>query len=677
METDDNLNTISSNGSSTKVSETSGSSGEYAYEISDFALKTWKTNSDEGDPTGQVPEDNQIALSWCHINVYGSRISANHSTNVLSAITRNETKEKSHILKDVSGSAKAGEFLVIMGSSGAGKTTLLNCLTFRNLKGLEISGLVCMNNVPTTQAQLAANSAYVQQDDLFIGYLTVKEQLLFQSLVRMDAEYTMEERKQRVEEVMIELALKKCENCQIGVPGIVKGISGGERKRLALAGEFLTNPSILFCDEPTTGLDSFMSLNVVQLLKDISRTGRTVISTIHQPSSELFLLFDKLCLMAQGRTAFLGTTTEAETFFTKLSAPCPLNFNPADHYIQILSIIPGCEENCKRSIKSICDAFESSSLGIQIRKSAKKIVKDAEKIDEPWIHKEGLLNPYRVGWLPQFWALLWRSWLSVIKNPAATKRRFVLVFIETLIITIIYFGQKLNQSGIVNLDGVFFYLLVSTSYQNVFGVVNTLCGEIPLFVKEHKDGMYRTDVYYLTKVITVIPVSVFLACLNTTMCYYAVGLNPEVDRYLTAVCLTILVCLCGQGLGFIISTVSPSFELAPPIVSIVVSPLLMLGGIFLNFRSIPGYLQWLSDLSWFKFAFEAYMINQWSNVAHIECHQNSSANSICLTNGIDVLHKQFISLGEFWPAISALIFLALMFRVVGFFILLFRVSNDE
>lgn len=114
-----------------------------------------------------------------------------------------------------------------------------------------------------------------------------------------------------------QLSLKKCENCQIGIPGVIKGISGGERKRLALAGEFLTNPSILFCDEPTTGLDSFMALSVVQLLSDIAKRGRTVVTTLHQPSSELYQLFDKLCLMANGRTAFLGTTMEASIFFKK------------------------------------------------------------------------------------------------------------------------------------------------------------------------------------------------------------------------------------------------------------------------------------------------------------------------------------------------------------------------
>jgi ATP-binding cassette, subfamily G (WHITE), eye pigment precursor transporter len=117
--------------------------------------------------------------------------------------------------------------------------------------------------------------------------------------------------------LLIQLALTKCENTLIGIPGRIKGISGGEMKRLSFASEVLTDPPLLLCDEPTSGLDSFMAQNVVQVLKNMALKGKTVICTIHQPSSEVFAMFDKVLLMADGRVAYLGTTYEACAFFSQ------------------------------------------------------------------------------------------------------------------------------------------------------------------------------------------------------------------------------------------------------------------------------------------------------------------------------------------------------------------------
>ncbi|KAL1462441.1 hypothetical protein WDU94_014275 [Cyamophila willieti] len=124
-----------------------------------------------------------------------------------------------------------------MGSSGAGKTTLLNTLTFRNSSNVIVSGQRAVNGIPLNSSTLASLSAYVQQDDLFIGTLTVREHLVFQALVRMDRHIPVYQRMQRVEEVLADLALSKCQNTIIGTPGRIKGISGGEMKRLSFASE--------------------------------------------------------------------------------------------------------------------------------------------------------------------------------------------------------------------------------------------------------------------------------------------------------------------------------------------------------------------------------------------------------------------------------------------------------
>ncbi|XP_045473417.1 protein white-like isoform X1 [Harmonia axyridis] len=648
------------------------SSDDYAYEISAKELRAWKNNY--GALRGNeelIPVKKQITFSWCEINAYGQEPPDPNQNRVVSLIKKQEVGMK-HILKNVSGVAHPGELLVLMGSSGAGKTTLMNCMTFRNLKSLTISGLVCINDQPVSQTQLAAQSAYVQQDDLFIGFLTVKEHLIFQSLVRMDAKLTYKERLQRVEEVMGELSLKKCENVPIGEPGVVKGISGGERKRLALAAELLTNPSLLFCDEPTSGLDSFMSLNVVQMLKAMAQTGRTVICTLHQPSSELFQMFDKIGLMAEGRTAFLGTPAEADKFFTKLQAPCPVNFNPADYYIQILSIIPGREDSCKHAVKSICDAFETSSVGIKIKK-ATAATKASAAIEDPWSQRMQLLSPYKVSWIAQFRAVSWRCWLAIKKNPRLTRVKFYQVFFVSVLISILFWNQKYDQVGVQNINGALFLFLTNATFLNLMGVILTFCSELPLFLREHKNGMYRTDVYFLAKIAADIPIYTLINMMGTTICYFSIGLNDEFIRYGTCVVTCVLVTLAVMGAGYIISTISSSIQMAQTLVSFIVTPFLIFGGMFLSITSVPPYLQWLADLSWFKYGNQALLINQWSNVGHIICDDSS----FCPKNGLIVLASQGISPDQLVPSLIALVVLAILFRILSFFALLYKAYYYE
>lgn len=140
----------------------------------------------------------------------------------------------------------------------------------------------------------------------------------------------------------------------IGIPDKdIKGISGGERRRLAFACELITNPNLLFFDEPTSGLDSFMAMSIVESMKTMAKQGKTIICTIHQPSSEIFDKFDRLCLLAEGRLAFQGDLKDAPAFFNSQGFPVPTNYNPADFYINTLAVVPSNKEASKLVIEVI------------------------------------------------------------------------------------------------------------------------------------------------------------------------------------------------------------------------------------------------------------------------------------------------------------------------------------
>ncbi|KAF2898582.1 hypothetical protein ILUMI_07596, partial [Ignelater luminosus] len=491
------------------------------------------------------------------------------------------------------------------------------------------------------------------------------------ALVRMDSHIPYKQRIKRVEEVMAELGLNECENTLIGIRGRLKGISGGEMKRLSFASEVLTNPSLMFCDEPTSGLDSCMALNVVQVLKRLAQTGKTIICTVHQPSSEVFAMFDKLLLMAEGRVAFLGTREEASGFFTSLAAPCPHNYNPADYFIQFLAVLPGKEESCKQAINSICDTFEKSEFGAKLTVEATEMTKSKFTYSDFFFHNGNHHNKrYKASWFSQFRAVLWRSWISVIKEPLLIKVRVLHTLITGLVIGAIYFGQNLDQDGVMNINGVLYLSLINMTYQNIICVVNVFCGELPLLLREHKNGMYRTDVYFLSKTLAEMPIFVLIPVIYVITPYFLVGLNPELPRLFIAMGILILVTFVAVGFGYFISCMCSSVSLALTLAPPLVIPFMLFGGFFLNVRSIPIYLKWLSYVSWFKYGNEALMINQWRGIEQINC--TAPISSICPRDGHTVLEMFDFSEGDLAIDMLVLLGLACGFRLLAYISLVIK-----
>ncbi|KAH9119236.1 hypothetical protein LEN26_004365, partial [Aphanomyces euteiches] len=266
----------------------------------------------------------KLTLEWKNVNM---------TVKIKNQVTK-QIQDK-HILRDVSGHASPGQLVVLMGPSGAGKSSTLDVIAGRNK---DFSGSVTVNGQRWTKA-MNRYASYVMQDDVFYPTLTVKEHLMYQAELRMGKTFNAVEREARVDYVIDELGLAKCRDSQIGGAAEVRGLSGGERKRLSFATEILTNPSLLFVDEPTSGLDSFMAESVVLQLQKLAREGRTVIATIHQPSSELYTLFDQLYLLSGGQTVYFGKASEAVDYFGSLGYQCPSYMNPTDYFMRQIIVL--------------------------------------------------------------------------------------------------------------------------------------------------------------------------------------------------------------------------------------------------------------------------------------------------------------------------------------------------
>jgi len=239
------------------------------------------------------------------------------------------------ILEGLQGELLPGETLAILGPSGAGKTTFLSLLAGRVQEG-RFKGQIFVGNEMFSPTRMRSLSAYVEQEDHLVGCLTVHEELSFAADLRLDASIPAYERRLEVEKVKGDLGLTHVSSRRIG-DYFSRGISGGEKRRVSIAKEMVTHRQILFLDEPTSGLDSFTALQVVHSVIHLARRRNLVVfCTIHQPSSELLHSFDKVLLLAGGRTVYFGGTRGLSVFFRELGYEPPQDVPVSDFVLSVI-----------------------------------------------------------------------------------------------------------------------------------------------------------------------------------------------------------------------------------------------------------------------------------------------------------------------------------------------------
>ena len=313
-----------------------------------------------------------------------------------------------------------------MGTSGAGKTTLLNLIsgTTKSSSTLETTGEILANDQLINTINYNKYVGYVTQEDILLDMLTVYESVLFAARLKTRGPEAL--KKQRVEAVLEELSLIKCKNTIIGNP-VVKGVSGGEKKRVCIAIELITTPSILFLDEPTSGLDSYSSFQVMELLNSQAAKGRTVISTIHQPSSDIYTKFAKLLLLCDGHVMYHGDAKNAVSYFDSHRYSCPALSNPADYFMEILHI-----ENLDS--KTPEEEAKVNYLQAEFLKIQKNIEKPNFEYQELEKGTTGYVSSYPV----QLYYCTKRAITITVRNPKLTILKAIVLLFVALMMNILF-----------------------------------------------------------------------------------------------------------------------------------------------------------------------------------------------------------------------------------------------
>eukprot|EP00099_Drosophila_melanogaster_P015285 NP_524108.1 scarlet [Drosophila melanogaster] len=570
------------------------------------------------------------------------------------------------IINNSTGAIQPGTLMALMGSSGSGKTTLMSTLAFRQPAGTVVQGDILING-RRIGPFMHRISGYVYQDDLFLGSLTVLEHLNFMAHLRLDRRVSKEERRLIIKELLERTGLLSAAQTRIGSGDDKKVLSGGERKRLAFAVELLNNPVILFCDEPTTGLDSYSAQQLVATLYELAQKGTTILCTIHQPSSQLFDNFNNVMLLADGRVAFTGSPQHALSFFANHGYYCPEAYNPADFLIGVLATDPGYEQASQRSAQHLCDQFAVSSAAKQRDMLVNLEIHMAQSGNFPF---DTEVESFRgVAWYKRFHVVWLRASLTLLRDPTIQWLRFIQKIAMAFIIGACFAGTtEPSQLGVQAVQGALFIMISENTYHPMYSVLNLFPQGFPLFMRETRSGLYSTGQYYAANILALLPGMIIEPLIFVIICYWLTGLRSTFYAFgVTAMCV-VLVMNVATACGCFFSTAFNSVPLAMAYLVPLDYIFMITSGIFIQVNSLPVAFWWTQFLSWMLYANEAMTAAQWSGVQNITCFQES-ADLPCFHTGQDVLDKYSFNESNVYRNLLAMVGLYFGFHLLGYYCL--------
>ncbi|EPS57384.1 hypothetical protein M569_17434, partial [Genlisea aurea] len=374
-------------------------------------------------------------------------------TNINCSLSDKSSKSVRFLLKNVNGEAKPGRLLAIMGPSGSGKTTLLNVLAgqITSSPRIHLSGLLQLNGKTTLNNP--SKFAFVRQEDLFFSQLTVRETLSLAAQLQLPDISSLEERDEYVNDLLFKLGLVSCAESRVG-DAKIRGISGGERKRLSLACELIASPSLVFADEPTTGLDAFQAEKVMETLRELAQDGHTVICSIHQPRGSIYAKFDDIILLAEGSVVYAGPARDQVLdYFLKFGYICPDHENPAEFLADLISINYSSADGLRDSKKRIDGLIQSFREENPLKSYGTPLTpRYPEKNSN--VTKKAIAKKRKIGWTRQFLLLLKRAWLQASRDGPTNKVRGRMSIASALIFGSIFWRMGRSQTSIQDRMGL-------------------------------------------------------------------------------------------------------------------------------------------------------------------------------------------------------------------------------
>ncbi|KAK6120015.1 hypothetical protein DH2020_046255 [Rehmannia glutinosa] len=460
------------------------------------------------------------------------------------------------ILAGVTGYAEPGEVLAIMGPSGCGKSTLLDALAGRLDSNTRQKGDILING--RKQALAFGTSAYVTQDDTLMTTLTVREAIYYSALLQLPDSMSRSDKKKRAEATIKEMGLQDAIDTRIG-GWSVKGLSGGQKRRVSICIEILTRPKLLFLDEPTSGLDSAASYHVMsRIIKLAKQDRRTVVVSIHQPSGEVFELFHNLCLLSSGKMVYFGSALAANEFFASNGFPCPSMRNPSDHYLRTINkdfdidIEQGFNATitATEAIDFLAKSYKSSETYQQVQQRVQHICsKSGPPLEKTKSH---------AGFITQCLVLTQRSFVNMYRDLGYYWLRLAIYIALCLCVGTIFYDIGHSYGSIQARGSMLMFVAAFLTFMAIGGFPSFV-EDMKIFTRERLNGHYGVTAFVMGNTISSIPYLLMISVVPGAMAYYLVGLQKSIDHFIYFALLLFACMMLVESLMMTVASIVPDF----------------------------------------------------------------------------------------------------------------------
>uniref|UniRef100_A0A8D3CLI1 ABC transporter domain-containing protein n=1 Tax=Scophthalmus maximus TaxID=52904 RepID=A0A8D3CLI1_SCOMX len=505
----------------------------------------------------------------------------------------------------------------------------MKLFSFVSLSGIMKPGLNAIMGATGSGKSSFLDVLAARKDPCLSGYSRSVENFSFSAALRLPSSVSVAEKEQKVNTLIQELGLSRVADSRVGTQ-LIRGISGGERKRTNIGMELIIDPPVLFLDEPTTGLDASTANSVLLLLKRMGNHGRTIILSIHQPRYSIYRLFDSLTLLVTGKQVFHGPAQSALDYFSDIGYTCEPHNNPADFFLDVINgdstAVAGNDAD-----KGIEDKLVEEYRSCHFYKQTKAELGGYERALQQTI-------TYNTGFLTQFKWVSKRTFRNLMLNPQTGVAQVAVTLFLALVVGAIFYDVQDNQSGMQNRFGALFFVTVNQCFSSL-SAAELFISERKLFIHEYISGYYRLSVYFLCKVLSdIITLRTIPALVFSCVAYFLIGLKPTVEAFFLFMFTVMLVAYTATSMALAISADQTVVAIANIFMTIACVFMMIFAGLLVNLTSIASWLAWLKYFSIPRYGLSALQANEFTGLYF--CH---GLNDSIIPPGLACTGEEFLT----------------------------------